>query len=271
MEEVVARGIQVLIALSGAYLFALWVVLAIWAYRDIESRSKSVVTQVFSTLMVVLFFIPGVLLYMMLRPRETLDSTFQRSLEEEYLLQDLEEIPLCPSCQHYIHDDFVVCPNCRTELREACPACSRLVDLRWNICPYCAAPQSRVTALPKVERPDERWVEPAQPAVTVDAPVVPEIAAAVTIPAAATVSTPAAEIEPVDRPAEEDEEPAPAVLPVYHHGQQVATVRPFDRRRTKASGRRSNATRDALACTDVEDADTDDELPAKYAMGGDGD
>ena len=36
------------------------------------------------------FFVPGVLLYMMLRPKETLDLTFQRSLEEEYLLQDIE-------------------------------------------------------------------------------------------------------------------------------------------------------------------------------------
>src|SRR6188472_3752158 len=104
MEEIIARGIQVFVALSVAYLVALWFVLAVWAYRDSESRSKSIVTQVFSTLLVVLFFIPGALLYMVLRPRETLDSTFQRSLEEEYLLQDLEEIPLCPSCQHYIHD-----------------------------------------------------------------------------------------------------------------------------------------------------------------------
>lgn len=271
MQEVVARGIQILVALSGAYLFAMWVVLVIWAYRDIESRSKSVVTQVFSTLMVVLFFIPGVLLYMMLRPRETLDSTFQRSLEEEYLLQDLEEIPLCPSCQHYIHDDFVVCPHCRTELREPCPACTRLVDLRWNVCPYCAAAQSRAAALPKVERPDERWVAPAKPVVvTIDAPDMPEIAAQSPATTTPTVLEPAAEAETADEPAESDEY-APAVLTVYHHGQQVATVRPFDRRRTRASGRRSNASRDNLARVDDDDMEIDDEMPAKYVMGGDGD
>src|SRR6478752_7137768 len=259
MQEVVARGIQILVALSGAYLFALWVVLVIWAYRDIESRSKSVVTQVFSTLMVVLFFIPGVLLYMMLRPRETLDSTFQRSLEEEYPLQDLEEIPLCPSCQHYIHDDFVVCPHCRTELREPCPACSRLVDLRWNVCPYCAAAQYRAAALPKVERPDERWVAPAAPAVTVDLPATPEIAAKTPETTAPIVLEPAVEVETADEPTESDEY-APAVLTVYHHGQQVATVRPFDRRRTRASGRRSNATRDNLARVDDEDIENNDEM-----------
>ncbi|MEZ4500631.1 MAG: hypothetical protein R2839_11270 [Thermomicrobiales bacterium] len=64
-----------------------------WAYRDINARSQSVVTQIVGTLLVVLFSIPGALLYLLLRPKETLDEAYQRSLEEEYLLQDLEESP----------------------------------------------------------------------------------------------------------------------------------------------------------------------------------
>lgn len=270
MEEILARGIQILIALCAAYVAALWFVLVVWTYRDIESRSKNVVTQVFSTLLSVLFFVPGVLLYMVLRPRETLDSTFQRSLEEEYLLQDLEELPLCPSCQHYIHDDFKVCPNCRTALREACPACERLVDLRWNICPYCGESQSRGAIVPKVERPDERWV--ARPAaIAIDAPATPAEEIPAAVPAAAVanpVTTPEAERAETG---ESVEEPAPAVLTVYHHGQQVATVRPFDRRRTKASGRRSLNGRDNLARQEEDDSIENEELPGNLVMNGDGD
>jgi RNA polymerase subunit RPABC4/transcription elongation factor Spt4 len=163
MEAVIARSVQVLAALGGAYLVALWFVLAVWTFRDIETRSRSVVTQIFSTLLVVLFFVPGVLLYLILRPKETLDVAFQRSLEEEYLLQDLEELPLCRSCQRYVEDDFMLCPHCQTQLREACVACSRLVDLRWNICPYCSAEQSRAAEEPKerVPEPAARWVAPA--------------------------------------------------------------------------------------------------------------
>ncbi len=63
MEAVVARGIQVLLALGGAYLLALWFVLIVWTFRDIETRSRSAVTQIFSTLLAVLFYVPGVLLY----------------------------------------------------------------------------------------------------------------------------------------------------------------------------------------------------------------
>jgi RNA polymerase subunit RPABC4/transcription elongation factor Spt4 len=172
IEGIVARSLQLLIALGGAYLVATWFVLIVWTYRDIESRSKNVVTQVFSTLLAVFFWVPGVLLYMMLRPKETLDEAYQKSLEEEYLLQDLQELPVCPTCNHFIHDDYQICPHCNTQLREPCHNCGRLVDLRWEVCPYCAAEQQEHThvqeppAVPVVRIDAEAkkvgWVDPAQ-------------------------------------------------------------------------------------------------------------
>jgi hypothetical protein len=142
--ETAARGAQFLLAIGIAYLIAVWFALVAWTFRDIEARSRSVFTQVFSTLLVVLFFIPGLLLYLILRPKETLDQAFQRALEEEYLLQDLDDLPLCPGCQRSVDPEFVLCPHCKTALRSPCPACSRLIDLRWHVCPYCAVPVDRV-------------------------------------------------------------------------------------------------------------------------------
>lgn len=141
MEAVLARGLQLLVAIAGAYLLALWFALVVWTFQDIQRRSRSVIAQIFSTLVVVLFFIPGILIYLILRPQDTLDEAFQRSLEEEYLLQDLEELPLCPNCQRYVQEEFAFCPHCRTELRQPCVECEHLIDLRWDICPYCGAEQ----------------------------------------------------------------------------------------------------------------------------------
>jgi len=141
LEAFIARGLQILLALGGAYLIALWFVLVVWTFRDIESRSKNVVTQIASTMLVVFFYVPGFLLYWLLRSKETLDEAYQRSLEEEYLLQDLQELPLCPNCHHYVEDDYQICPHCNTQLKENCHSCGRLVDLQWSVCPYCAAPQ----------------------------------------------------------------------------------------------------------------------------------
>lgn len=141
MEAIIARSVQILLALGGAYLLALWFALVVWTFQDIQRRSRSVIAQIFSTLVVVLFFLPGVLIYLILRPRDTLDDAFQRSLEEEYLLQDLEELPLCYNCQRYVDEDYVYCPHCRVELRQDCTDCGRLIDLRWDICPYCGTEQ----------------------------------------------------------------------------------------------------------------------------------
>lgn len=162
IEELLARGAQIFVALIGAYLAVLWFVSIVWAYRDIEARSRSVVTQIFSTLLVVLFPFLGVPLYLILRPKDTLDAAFQKSLEEEYLLQDLEELPLCPTCQHFVAEDFQLCPHCHTQLRDACVACDRLVDLRWSLCPYCGADQSGRDTERPVEAPAARWVRPVE-------------------------------------------------------------------------------------------------------------
>lgn len=171
IEGIAARSLQVLLALGGAYLIATWFVLIVWTYRDIESRSRNVVTQVSSTLLAVFFWVPGALLYMMLRPKETLDEVYQKSLEEEYLLQDLQEVPVCPNCNHFMQDDWKICPHCNTQLREGCPGCDRLVDLRWDICPYCGVEQREhvpqlqslvPTAQLDAEARKVGWVDPAE-------------------------------------------------------------------------------------------------------------
>jgi hypothetical protein len=144
--ETAARSMQFLLAIGIAYLVALWFALIAWTFRDIEARSRSVFTQVFSTLLVVLFFLPGLALYLILRPKETLDQAFQRALEEEYLLQDLDDLPLCHGCQRAVDPEFVLCPHCQTRMRGPCPACARLIDLRWSVCPYCAVAADRGAA-----------------------------------------------------------------------------------------------------------------------------
>ena len=146
MESAIARAIQILLALAGAYLAGLWIVLIVWTYRDIETRSRNVLTQVAATVLSALFFIPGVLLYMLLRPKETLDSSFQRSLEEEYLLQDLEAASVCPSCERPVDEEFVICPHCETRLKEPCANCGRQIDIQWSICPYCGNDEALAAA-----------------------------------------------------------------------------------------------------------------------------
>lgn len=129
--------VQVVLFLLGAYLLAFWLSLIIWTLIDIRSRSRDILAALLSVLLVLIFNIPGLIIYMILRPKETLDEAYQRALEEEALLQDIENQFVCPSCKQKIESDFLVCPNCHTQLKERCPGCGHLLNLKWNICPYC--------------------------------------------------------------------------------------------------------------------------------------
>ncbi|MBX6770250.1 MAG: zinc ribbon domain-containing protein [Chloroflexi bacterium] len=129
--------IQVVLALVGAYAAAFWFCLVVWTFRDIQQRSRDVVVQVLATALVLLFNVPGLILYTILRPPETLAEAYARSLEEESLIQDIEERQSCPGCKRRVQPDFIVCPTCRARLKQPCASCGRLLQLNWRVCPYC--------------------------------------------------------------------------------------------------------------------------------------
>lgn len=128
------------IGFSAAFLAALWLSLIFWTNRDIRKRSRDRVSRILSILLVTLLFLPGFLVYLVLRPPRTLEEEYQRALEEEALLQSIEEAAHCPGCERHIQADWLACPNCGTLLKKKCEFCERLLELPWNICPYCAAP-----------------------------------------------------------------------------------------------------------------------------------
>ncbi|RME89779.1 MAG: zinc ribbon domain-containing protein [Anaerolineae bacterium] len=134
----------ILTGFGGAFLVALWVSLVIWTYRDIRARARDPLVHVLSALLVAVLNLPGILVYLILRPPRTLEEEYQRTLEEEALLQALEEMPLCPGCERRVKEDWIVCPHCHTKLRKVCHKCGKLMELPWNICPYCGEPEPGV-------------------------------------------------------------------------------------------------------------------------------
>lgn len=132
----------VIFAIAAAFIAALWLSLIIWTARDIGRRSSDGFTRVLAVLVVTILFIPGWLLYLILRPANTLEDEYQRTLEEEALLQNIEDIARCPGCNRRIQPDWMVCPNCHTMLKKSCHQCWKLIELPWNVCPYCGTPVS---------------------------------------------------------------------------------------------------------------------------------
>jgi len=132
----------------GAISAALWLGMIIWTWRDMRQRSRDPLAQIAAALVVAVLGIFGLLIYVMLRPTETLTEAYERSLEEEALLQNIEEKPLCPGCGRPVKENWQVCPYCHTKLRKPCVACETMLELAWNICPVCATPQVAYEAEP---------------------------------------------------------------------------------------------------------------------------
>lgn len=143
---ILSNFVLILTGFVAAFVAALWLSLIFWTYRDIRQRTRDPLVHILATLVAAVLFLPGVLIYLILRPTRTLEEEYQRSLEEEALLQTIEETPQCPGCGRKVAQDWLVCPSCYTRLRKRCHQCGRLMELAWNICPYCG------TAVPGARR-----------------------------------------------------------------------------------------------------------------------
>lgn len=131
--------LTILSTVCGGVAIALLGGITIWTFRDIRARSRDFLAQILATLLVIVLPIIGLVVYLMLRPRETLAEAYERSLEQEALLQAIEEPEVCPGCGQRVRSSYLYCPACHTQLKKACAACSHPISLNWSLCPYCGA------------------------------------------------------------------------------------------------------------------------------------
>jgi len=146
----------------GVIIAVFWLAIVIWSYRDMRARSRDTLAQLLVAVTVGLLNIPGLFIYILLRPRETLSEAYERSLEEEALLQEIEEKPSCPGCGQRVQHNWQACPYCHTRLKKACVNCDYLLDLSWNICPSCTTSQVKYTSDGTIAN-DSRHVRPSEP------------------------------------------------------------------------------------------------------------
>ena len=147
--------VGVLVAAFGAFLFAFWIAMGIWTFHDIRQRTRDWLVIVLAVVLVLVFPLIGLLLYMMIRPKSTLADVYDRALEEEALLRELEQTQACATCGVPVKDVWVYCPNCHSQLQHNCPSCGSLVRNDWEICVFCGAAQQQQ------QRAPQRRLEPA--------------------------------------------------------------------------------------------------------------
>lgn len=123
------------------YVVILWLAGAYWAFRDMQLRTENPVMPYVAAALIVLFtpvlFPFGIIVYRIIRPQEKIGEVYERNLAEEALLAEVESIRTCPTCARRVHDEWIICPTCRTRLNRVCANCGRLVGLDWSLCAWC--------------------------------------------------------------------------------------------------------------------------------------
>ena len=83
----------------------------------------------------------GPIVYLFLRPPDSIEERLDRELENRALEDRLAERDLrCPVCRGQVDASFLVCPVCTTRLKQACGSCGSPLEPLWQACPYCATP-----------------------------------------------------------------------------------------------------------------------------------
>jgi hypothetical protein len=159
--ESIPTYLTILSTVCGGVTIALVCGITIWTFRDIRARSRDVLAQILATLLVLVLPLVGLVVYLMIRPQETLADAYERSLEQEALLQAIEEPEICPGCGQRVKGNYLYCPACHTRLKSACPQCSRPLHLRWSLCPYCGTSVTPQVLEPvPTSAPEQKIAEP---------------------------------------------------------------------------------------------------------------
>lgn len=162
-SPLVQLGIQAI----GIYIVVIWLASAYWAFRDMQGRTGNPVVPYLAAALVVgftpAFFLFGILVYRIVRPQERLGEAYERGLAEEALIAEIEQIEHCATCGRKVHEDWIICPTCRTRLKRVCPHCSKLVGLDWSLCAWCGRDFERREAIASVEAIPVRPVREVAP------------------------------------------------------------------------------------------------------------
>ena len=117
-------------------LVILYVLSIVWVVRDAYQRGA----QWYIWAVVALIPVLGLIAYCLLRPPLLQLDRDEQELEIALKQRQLMKYGECATCGYPVEADYVLCPNCHTQLKNLCIRCNHALEPSWTVCPYCATP-----------------------------------------------------------------------------------------------------------------------------------
>ncbi len=142
----------------GVIILLFWLVIIGWVWIDSGERTSKTSIRVVYLLLVIFLNIPGLIIYLIVRPSETIEQIYWADLERRYLKYETAELGDCPKCGHQLLPRYVHCSNCGNEIKRKCPKCGVLINKDHKFCENCGT-QLRERAIAEEQYPNVTVME----------------------------------------------------------------------------------------------------------------
>jgi RNA polymerase subunit RPABC4/transcription elongation factor Spt4 len=130
-----------------------WFVVLGWVWVDVSERTTNVFAKLASVFLVGVFNILGLVVYLLIRPKQTIQDLYWADLERRYLKYETAELGDCPNCKFSLQPGFNVCPRCSFQIKKQCGRCAVWVDKTFAYCPFCSSNIGDAVPEPVVQTP----------------------------------------------------------------------------------------------------------------------
>ncbi|OGC43662.1 hypothetical protein A2400_01385 [candidate division WS6 bacterium RIFOXYB1_FULL_33_14] len=137
----------------GVIILLFWLVIIGWVWIDSGERTSKTSIRVVYLLLVIFLNIPGLIIYLIVRPSETIEQIYWADLERRYLKYETAELGDCSKCGSQLLPGYVHCSNCGNEIKRRCPKCGVLINKDHKFCENCGT-QLRERAIAEEQYPN---------------------------------------------------------------------------------------------------------------------
>lgn len=142
LENIGQTNFDMLLKGLGVIFILFWLAVVYWAWVDSGERTTNLFFRILSTFIVLVFSVPGLIVYNLVKPKATIEEIYWADLERRYLKFETSELTDCPKCATQLFPGFIVCPMCGENLKVKCSKCNSYLEKKWKSCPYCGEKQN---------------------------------------------------------------------------------------------------------------------------------
>lgn len=137
LDGVGSINFSFVIKIFALCLIIFWLVVIYWVWLDISERTTNIFTKIVTVLLVLFLNFIGLIIYLLVRPNQTIEEIYWADLERRYLKYETAELGDCPKCGSQLYPGFKFCPQCRYKLKIKCSNCGMHVPRDSKYCANC--------------------------------------------------------------------------------------------------------------------------------------